>query len=91
MAGRTTFKNLAESIAANLGQTQMLPVIEKELLHYEILQALSEKGYMDNLVFQGGTALHLCYGAPRLSEDLDFATSKGRSRGDPCQSAEPGL
>lgn len=26
-----------------------------------------------SLVFQGGTALRLCYGAPRYSEDLDFS------------------
>jgi predicted nucleotidyltransferase component of viral defense system len=73
MTEKIAFRKLAESIAANQGQVQMLPVIEKELLHYEILCALSEKGYLENLVFQGGTALRLCYGASRMSEDLDFA------------------
>ncbi|MDR1183994.1 MAG: nucleotidyl transferase AbiEii/AbiGii toxin family protein [Coriobacteriales bacterium] len=73
MTEKIAFRKLAESIAANQGQVQMLPVIEKELLHYEILSALSEKSYLKNLVFQGGTALRLCYGASRMSEDLDFA------------------
>lgn len=51
----------------------MRPVIEKELLHYDILFALSQAGLLNNLVFQGGTSLRLCYGGTRYSEDLDFA------------------
>ena len=47
-------------------------VIEKELLHYDILFALEQGGFLDGLVFQGGTALRLCHGAPRFSEDIDF-------------------
>jgi hypothetical protein len=53
-------------------RTHMRPVIEKELLHYDILFALDQAGLLDTLTFQGGTALRLCYGAPRYSEDLDF-------------------
>lgn len=53
--------------------TGMQPVIEKELLHYDILFALKEHGFLNHLTFQGGTALRLCYGSNRLSEDLDFA------------------
>ena len=48
-------------------------VVEKELLHYDILFAMERGGFLDGLVFQGGTALRLCHGAPRFSEDLDFA------------------
>lgn len=55
------------------GRPHMRPVIEKELLHYDILFALDTAGLLDNLTFQGGTSLRLCYGAPRFSEDLDFA------------------
>jgi predicted nucleotidyltransferase component of viral defense system len=56
------------------GQSPLLqPVIEKELLHYEILAALDNKRLLDGLVFQGGTCLRLCYGSERYSEDLDFA------------------
>lgn len=51
----------------------MRPVVEKELLHYEIFSALDEAGLLKWLVFQGGTALRLCYGSNRFSEDLDFA------------------
>lgn len=48
------------------------PTIVKELLHYDILLALSRTELSQRLVFQGGTALRLCYGGQRYSEDLDF-------------------
>lgn len=48
------------------------PVIEKEILHYDILFALDRGGLLRDLTFQGGTCLRLCYGASRFSEDLDF-------------------
>lgn len=47
-------------------------VIIKELLHFDILYGLSQTPLVDALVFQGGTALRLCYGGSRYSEDLDF-------------------
>jgi predicted nucleotidyltransferase component of viral defense system len=60
--------------ALQAGQTlHMRPVVEKELLHYDILFCLDQAGLLDDLVFQGGTSLRLCYGGNRLSEDLDFA------------------
>ena len=55
------------------GAAAQRPVIEKELLHFDILFCLDEAGLLDPLTFQGGTALRLCYGSNRLSEDLDFA------------------
>ncbi|MDY7579934.1 nucleotidyl transferase AbiEii/AbiGii toxin family protein [Herbaspirillum sp. RTI4] len=58
---------------ANPGLSAMRPVVEKELLHYEIFQALDAEGLLKNLVFQGGTSLRLCRGSDRFSEDLDFA------------------
>ena len=48
-------------------------VIEKEMLHYDILRAMRDSGLMTNLVFKGGTCLRLCHGAIRFSEDLDFS------------------
>lgn len=51
----------------------MRPVIEKELIHYDLLYALDREGLLNDLVFQGGTSLRLCYGGNRFSEDLDFA------------------
>lgn len=56
--------------------SHMRSVIEKELLHYDILFALEKGGFLDKLTFQGGTSLRLCYGGNRLSEDLDFAGGK---------------
>ena len=51
----------------------MRAVVQKELLHYDILYALEQANLLGSLVFQGGTSLRLCYGAHRYSEDLDFA------------------
>ncbi|WP_394192326.1 nucleotidyl transferase AbiEii/AbiGii toxin family protein [Pseudoalteromonas atlantica] len=56
--------------------SHMHSVIEKELLHYDILFALEKGGLLDKLTFQGGTSLRLCYGGNRFSEDLDFAGGK---------------
>jgi predicted nucleotidyltransferase component of viral defense system len=47
-------------------------VVEKELLHHEILRVLSGAGLLTQLTFIGGTCLRTCYGSSRLSEDLDF-------------------
>lgn len=56
--------------------SHMRSVIEKELLHYDILFALEKGGLLDKLTFQGDTSLRLCYGGNRFSEDLDFAGGK---------------
>lgn len=53
-------------------EINLLPVIEKELIHYDILRAMSEGAFLEKLCFQGGTSLRLCYGSLRYSEDLDF-------------------
>jgi len=42
---------------------------EKEIL---ILEHLSQSSLGSKLIFKGGTALRLCYGSPRFSQDLDF-------------------
>lgn len=67
------FQALVELAMSNTSVAHMRPVIEKELLHYDILFSLDQAGLLDKLVFQGGTALRLCYGGNRFSEDLDFA------------------
>lgn len=65
--------NLLVDRAMNIaGRARMRPAIAKELLHYDILFCLDKDGLLDNLTFQGGTSLRLCYGASRFSEDLDF-------------------
>lgn len=66
---------LAKRIAESDGRATMLPVIEKELLHYEVLLALDNARLLERLTFQGGTCLRLCFGSPRYSEDLDFVGS----------------
>ena len=40
--------------------THMRAVIQKELLHYDILYCLEQAGLLSGLVFQGGTSLRLC-------------------------------
>jgi len=72
MVDSADFKALADRAVAQSGRGHMRPVIEKELLHFDILFRLDQEGLLDALTFQGGTALRLCYGSPRFSEDLDF-------------------
>ena len=55
-------------------------VVEKELLHHDILRILSQNNLLSNLTFIGGTCLRLCYGGIRLSEDLDFTGGNDFSR-----------
>ena len=55
--------------------TSLRSVVEKEILHHEILRITNRAGLLRDLVFIGGTCLRLCHGSARLSEDLDFATS----------------
>lgn len=52
--------------------TPLRVVVEKELLHHDILRVLSNAGLLARLTFIGGTCLRTCYGSNRLSEDLDF-------------------
>lgn len=67
------FAELVNKAMQDESVTHMRAVIEKELLHYDILFALEKGGLLDKLTFQGGTSLRLCYGGNRFSEDLDFA------------------
>ena len=73
MSERQDFEKLVDQAMSNPALSAMRPVVEKELLHYEIFQALDGEGLLKDLVFQGGTALRLCRGSDRFSEDLDFA------------------
>src|SRR3990167_2301179 len=72
MSDRVVFKTMVERAMSVSGRAHMRPVIEKELFHYDILFALDQENLLDKLTFQGGTALRLCYGGLRFSEDLDF-------------------
>jgi len=66
------FNLLVDRAMSIAGRAHMRPAIAKELLHYDILFCLDSEGLLNKLTFQGGTCLRLCYGASRLSEDLDF-------------------
>jgi predicted nucleotidyltransferase component of viral defense system len=48
----------------------------KETIQLHLLSTLSDAGVLRHVVFRGGTALRLCYGAERYSEDLDFVCGK---------------
>ena len=49
--------------------------VENELLAMAVLDVLQRRRMLpEDAVFIGGTALRLCYGSPRFSEDLDFHT-----------------
>jgi predicted nucleotidyltransferase component of viral defense system len=55
-------------------------VVEKELLHHDVLRVLSHNNLLANLTFIGGTCLRCCYGGIRLSEDLDFTGGSDLTR-----------
>lgn len=61
-----------QALSQNAELTSLRVVVEKELLHHDILLAMSDAGLLQNLCFIGGTCLRACYGSNRLSEDLDF-------------------
>ncbi|MCB8888152.1 nucleotidyl transferase AbiEii/AbiGii toxin family protein [Vreelandella malpeensis] len=67
------FNALVDQAMREPALARLRPVIEKELLHYDLLFALDKEGLLEGLVFQGGTYLRLCHGGSRFSEDLDFA------------------
>lgn len=70
------FDKTVQTVLENNPQYTLLrPVIEKEILHRDILWELNNAGLLKDLTFIGGTCLRSCYGSQRLSEDLDFASS----------------
>ncbi|MET3814335.1 nucleotidyl transferase AbiEii/AbiGii toxin family protein [Pantoea sp. UYEF8] len=73
MSKQMEFDALVEEAVRQGDLANLRPVVQKELLHYDILFCLSEAGLLRALTFQGGTSLRLCYGSNRFSEDLDFA------------------
>ena len=59
-------------VASHPEYAAVTPVIEKEILHHDIMDVMVRQGAMQSLTFIGGTSLRLCYNSSRLSEDLDF-------------------
>ena len=77
MPGEVDLALLVErAVEFNPGLAGMESIVTKELLHHDILACLDANGWLDGMALHGGTALRLCYGSSRLSEDLDFAAGK---------------
>ena len=77
------FDKAVQSVLENNTELKTLrPVVEKEILHHDILWELNNAGLLKNLTFIGGTCLRDCYGSARLSEDLDFSSSFDFSKDD---------
>lgn len=81
MTDKLNFEQLTELAMREGGRSHMRPVIQKELLHYDLLYGLDREGLLQTLTFQGGTSLRLCYGSNRFSEDLDFVGGRAFARG----------
>ena len=79
----TDFDVLVDKILfENADYTPLKTVVEKEILHHEILRVMAESDFLGNLTFMGGTCLRDCYGSVRLSEDLDFTGGFEFSKAD---------
>lgn len=65
-------QQIRQIIQSNPDYAAVAPVIEKEILHHDIMDVLIKQGAMQRLTFIGGTSLRMCYNSSRLSEDLDF-------------------
>ena len=50
----------------------MKNLIQQEIFEIEVLLWLKNKGFLQKLIFGGGTMLRLCHGLRRYSVDLDF-------------------
>ena len=80
------FDQLVDQAIGNHAELANLRVVvEKELLHHDIMLVLSEAGLLEKLCFIGGTCLRACYGSNRLSEDLDFTGGADFNRDDFAQ------
>ncbi|TVQ20229.1 MAG: nucleotidyl transferase AbiEii/AbiGii toxin family protein [Spirochaetaceae bacterium] len=66
---------VSEALLSRPDLVGLRAAVEKELLHHDILREMGQAGLLRDMVFIGGTCLRLCYGSPRLSEDLDFTTA----------------
>lgn len=69
-------KLVSEALSNKPDLAGLRSVVEKELLHHDILRTLQENDLLSGLTFIGGTCLRICYGGLRLSEDLDFTGGK---------------
>jgi len=73
-------KLVTEALKNHPNLSSLRIVVEKELLHHDILRVMRDSNLTSNLTFIGGTCLRTCYGGVRLSEDLDFTGGSDFSR-----------
>jgi predicted nucleotidyltransferase component of viral defense system len=79
-AKASTLKSSIQHFIRRQGvEAEMEQNLVKEAIHLHLLSAMSGAGILRHAVFQGGTALRLCYGGERYSEDLDFVCGKAGS------------
>jgi len=71
-----------EAVRTRADLAMLRPVVEKELLHHDVLREMGGAGLLADLTFIGGTCLRACYGSQRLSEDLDFTGGSGFQKSD---------
>jgi predicted nucleotidyltransferase component of viral defense system len=77
-----------EALRSRAELTSLRPVVEKELLHHDVLREMSNAGLLTDLTFIGGTCLRACYGSARLSEDLDFTGGSHFKKNDLAELAQ---
>jgi predicted nucleotidyltransferase component of viral defense system len=65
-------QQINQIVQMNPEYASIIPAIEKEILHHDIMDVLIKHGALQTLTFIGGTSLRMCYNSSRLSEDLDF-------------------
>ena len=70
-----------EALRAQQPLAPLRAVVEKELLHHDILREMAAADLLSGLTFIGGTCLRVCHGSERLSEDLDFTGGSDFDRG----------
>jgi len=68
-------KIVAEKKHAGVGNAVIMNYL-KEYLQYPVLDFIYNTRKYNNFIFTGGSCLRICFGAPRLSEDLDFDLPK---------------
>lgn len=62
MSPATLFDSLVDEALKSRAELSLLrPVVEKELLHHDILREMSSAGLLSGLTFIGGTCLRACY------------------------------
>lgn len=62
-------------MAENPAYAAITPVIEKEILHHDILAVMVKQGAMQQLTFIGGTSLRMCYNSKTLILMADMILS----------------